>query len=82
MKARHIVILGDVLDSEFHSDLGVEVRGGLVDSSVSIGYRTGEIQTLKHLRVDFQSVHQELSEIEVRLGLAGDTSSGTIIRST
>jgi hypothetical protein len=71
VKARHIVILGDVLDSEVHSDLGVEVRGGLVGSSVSLGCRTGEIQTLKCHRVDFKSVHQELSEIEVRLGSAG-----------
>lgn len=71
VRARHIVILGDVLDSEVHSDLGVEVRGGLTDSSVSLGYRSGEIQTLKRLRVDFKAVHQELSEIEVRLGSAG-----------
>jgi hypothetical protein len=36
-----------------------------------LGYRTGEIQTLKRLRVDSQSAYKELSEIEVRLASAG-----------
>lgn len=67
IRARHIVVLGDVLETEAHSDLGMEVRGGLTDSNVSLGYRSGEIQTLKRLRVEFQNVHQELSEVEVRL---------------
>ena len=70
IRARHIVVLGDVLDTEAHSDLGMEVRGQLADSSVSLGYRTAEIQTLKHLRVEFQSAHKELNEIEVRHGSA------------
>lgn len=71
IRARHVVVLGDALDAEVHSDLGVEVRGRLTDSTVSLGYRTGEIQELKRLRVEFQSVHQALNEIEVRQGSAG-----------
>ena len=70
IRARHVVVFGDMLDAEVDSDLGVEVRGRLTDSRVSLGYRTGEIQELKRLRVEFQSVHQELNEIEVRLGSA------------
>lgn len=70
LRARHIVVLGDVMASEAHSDLGMEVRGGLADTAVSLGYRSGEIHTLRRLRVDFQSVHKELGEIEVRLGSA------------
>ena len=70
IRARHIVVLGDVMSVEVHSDLGMEVRGRLEDSNVSLGYRSGEIPTLRLLRVEFQSVHQELQEIEVRLGSA------------
>jgi hypothetical protein len=70
VRARHIVILGNVLESEVHSDLGVDIRGGLTNTNTSLGYRTGEIHTLKHLRVEFQSAFKELSEIEVRLGAA------------
>lgn len=71
VRARHVVVFGNICDTEIHSDLGVEVRGSLSDSHASLGYRTGDIQTLKRLRVDSQSVHQELSELEVRLASAG-----------
>ena len=67
IRARHIVVLGDVLEAEVHSDLGMEVQGRLTDSTVSLGYRTGEIHTVKRLREEFQSVHREMTEIEVRL---------------
>ena len=47
IRARQIVIGGDVRDTELHSDLGVEIRGDLSESIVSLGYRSGEIQDLK-----------------------------------
>ena len=68
IRARHIVVLGDVANTDAESGLDMEVRSGLTESSGSLGYRTGEIQTLKRLRVEFQSAHQALDEIEVDWG--------------
>ncbi|MEE2752696.1 MAG: hypothetical protein VX910_01845 [Candidatus Latescibacterota bacterium] len=71
VRARHVVVFGNICDTEIHSDLGIDVRGALSDSDASMGYRTGEIKTLKRLRVDSQSAQKELSELEVRLASAG-----------
>tara|TARA_Y100000588_G_C13846900_1_gene750232 strand:- start:223 stop:624 length:402 start_codon:yes stop_codon:yes gene_type:complete len=68
IRARHIVVRGDVSDVEPRSDLGVEIHDDLRDSLVSLGYRTGEIQDLNRQRVEMQASEKELSELEVRVG--------------
>ena len=37
LRARHIVVLGDFADFECHSDIGMEVRGNLDETSVPLG---------------------------------------------
>ena len=67
IRARHIVIRGDVRDTELHSDLGVEIRGDLSESMVSLGDRSGEIQDLKRQRLEMLASDKELAELDVRV---------------
>ncbi len=68
IRARHIVVQGDVANSELHSDMGVEVRGDLRETVVSLGYRSGEITDLKRQRAAMQTIDKELSALEVKVG--------------
>lgn len=68
VRARHIVIRGDVTGGELQSDLGVEIQGDLRDSTVGLGYRTGEIQNLKRQRIEMQAADKELAGLDVRVG--------------
>jgi len=71
VSARHMVIKGDVSDSVLRSELGGEVQGSLSDTQVTLGCRTGEIQTLRQCRVETQRIQRDMDELKVKIGLGG-----------
>jgi len=70
ISARHAVVKEDVAHSTIRSELGAEVGGDLSETLVTLGQRSGEIQTLRQYRVDAQRIKQALDELKIRIGLA------------
>ena len=70
ISARHAVMKEDVAHSTIRSELGVEVGGDLSETHVSLGNRSGEMQTLRQYRIDAQRIKQDLAELRIRIGLA------------
>ncbi|MDA0747390.1 MAG: hypothetical protein O2954_12785, partial [bacterium] len=69
IRARRVIIRGDVSHSVVHSDEGVEIRGNLSETSLTVGNRTTDLQTLRQLRVEYHRFDQQLDELKVRIGL-------------
>ncbi len=69
--ARRIVVHGDVAQSKMQVDLGAEVSGDLMETEVSLGNRTRDIHTLRHLRLEQKNSERNLDELKVRIGLTG-----------